>query len=520
VTTTTSSERPKNDEIINILLLGESGVGKSTFINAFANYLLFDTLEQAQNKAIVLIPVSFVMTVGDDFEEHAVNFGEIDTFSNEYHNQSGQSVTQHCKSYVFTLKDGDNGRKLCIIDTPGIGDVRGLAQDDINMQHILSYINNLKHLNAVCILMKPNNTRLTIFFRSCFMQLFDLLGENARDKIIFCFTNSRSTFYTPGNTAPLVKELLKSLPIENIPFTKNNTFCFDSESFRYLVAIQNGVTFIKSEESDYKDSWNKSASESKRFLQYIRSKMSAFLVIGECKSMKDAQLKINLMIRPILEAMRNILRNIVLLEPRSCLVSIELCPRRIKDSMAICLTCQRQFLQIGDFWITTDSLHVFHNKCRSCECRPSDHYSIDYQLEYKLSSYATNASYENLIKMVHDLCQTSAEFAHFLVEITDSSRNDLFLSGIERMIEEEDDICKSKTPCQRNLALLNHLKQLKNDYEQVRKTLSAEKENFHLPNIYNKIQQTSEYPTIKSQMAAVKEWHKYMIKYYEYEVPT
>ncbi|CAF4093903.1 unnamed protein product [Rotaria sp. Silwood1] len=32
---------------INILLLGESGVGKSTFINAFVNYLPFDTFERA-----------------------------------------------------------------------------------------------------------------------------------------------------------------------------------------------------------------------------------------------------------------------------------------------------------------------------------------------------------------------------------------------------------------------------------------------------------------------------------------
>ncbi|CAF4541155.1 unnamed protein product, partial [Rotaria sp. Silwood2] len=32
---------------INVLLLGESGVGKSTFINAFVNYLQFDTFEKA-----------------------------------------------------------------------------------------------------------------------------------------------------------------------------------------------------------------------------------------------------------------------------------------------------------------------------------------------------------------------------------------------------------------------------------------------------------------------------------------
>jgi hypothetical protein len=461
------------------------------------------------------------MTVGDDFEERTVTFGGMDTLSNEDHSHTGQSVTQHCKSYVFTLKDGVNeGRKLRIIDTPGIGDVRGLAQDDINMQHILSYINNLTHLNAVCILMKPNNTRLTIFFRSCFMQLFDLLGENARDRILFCFTNSRSTFYTPGNTGPLVKELLKSLPIKNILFTKNNTFCFDSESFRYLVAVQDGVKFMKSEENDYRDSWNKSVSESKRFLEHICTKMSAFLVTGERESMKDAQLKIYLMIRPILEAMRNILRNIVLWNPEARTESIELYPENIIHPTIACLTCPREFHECGGFWICTDALHVLQDKCRTCEGSPADRFPIDYKLEYKLCNHATNASIEDLTKTLDVLCQTSAEFAHFLVETTDSSRNDLFLAGIERMIKEEDDICKTKTPCQLNLDLLNRLKQLKEKYEQTRKKLLAEKEHIQLPYVYDKIQLMNERPMIQSQMDAAKEWHKYMIKYYEYEVPT
>jgi hypothetical protein len=461
------------------------------------------------------------MTVGDDFQEQLITFGAMDTLSDEDHDHSGQSVTQHCKSYVFTLQNGDNrGRKLRIIDTPGIGDVRGLAQNEINMQHILSFINNLTHLNAVCILMKPNNACLTIFFRSCFMQLFDLLGENARDKIIFCFTNARSTLYSPGNTGPLVKQLLESLPVKNVSFINNNTFFFDNRSFRYLEAIQNGINFSKSQEEECKDSWNRSSSESKRFVDYISTRMTTSLVSGECRSITDAQLKILAMIRPMLETMRNVLRNIVLWNAGSRTISVELRPRIIKDSTATCLICPRLFLQVDDFWINADAVHVFHNKCRTCACRPGDHYSIDYQLEYKLCHHPECISDKEMTKMLDALCQTSAEFAHFLVESADTSRTDLFLTGIERMIKEEDDICKTKTPCQRNVDLLNHLKQLKVKYEQARKKLLVEKEHIQLSNIYDKIQMVSEYPMIKSQMAAVKEWHKYMIKYYEYEVPT
>ena len=186
ITARASSARQKTDPHINILLIGETGVGKSTFINAFVNYFTFERLEDAQQDPVVLIPFSFLMTTGPTFEEHQVKFGDANTFKNEDFSKIGQSVTQHCKSYIFQLDHRENHekRKLRIIDTPGIGDVRGTIQDDINMQHILSYINNLPHINAVCILMKPNESRLNIFYRSCFLQLINFLGDSIREKII------------------------------------------------------------------------------------------------------------------------------------------------------------------------------------------------------------------------------------------------------------------------------------------------------------------------------------------------
>ncbi|CAF4282325.1 unnamed protein product, partial [Rotaria sordida] len=129
---------PSSVTEINVLLMGETGVGKSTFINAFVNYLIFDTLEQAQqNEPIVLIPVSFLITTGNQFNEYIVKFGDID--SNENHEHQGQSVTQQCKSYIFKLNE-----RLCLrlIDTPGMGDTRGLVQDEKNIDHILTYVNN------------------------------------------------------------------------------------------------------------------------------------------------------------------------------------------------------------------------------------------------------------------------------------------------------------------------------------------------------------------------------------------
>lgn len=264
---------PSTENSINVLLLGESGVGKSTFINAFANYLSGDTFEQAQSKKpTLLLPVSFRLTVGDQFEERTISLGE--KHSNEIHNQSGQSVTQQCRSYYFSIS---TQTRIQFIDTPGMGDPRGSEQDDSNIEHIISYINNLPHLNAICILLKPNESRSTILFRSCVTRLISFLGENIGANLVFCFTNTRSTFFSPGNTGPILKQALKDLSKNPIPFGKENTFCFDSEAFRYLIAKENGIQFDESQKEECKKSWTKSAEESTRLLIYITEQLQPYL---------------------------------------------------------------------------------------------------------------------------------------------------------------------------------------------------------------------------------------------------
>ena len=260
------------DEVINILLLGETGVGKSTFINAFANYLAFSSLQEARdNQPIVLIPVSFILASGHHFEEHNITFGEPDPSSNEQFNKRGQSVTQQCRSYVFDLPHHQR-RRMCIIDTPGFGDTRGIEQDDRNIEHIREYITQWKYLHAVCFLLKPNESRLNIFFRSCFDQLFSLLGPGVGANVMFCFTNARSTLYAPGNTAPLLKKMLSTVESGRVELKKENAFCFDNESFRYLMAVRKEVQFSKEEESDYEKSWITSVKESNRLMDHLQRK--------------------------------------------------------------------------------------------------------------------------------------------------------------------------------------------------------------------------------------------------------
>ena len=352
-----SEEKPKSslpvtnavDDCINILLLGESGVGKSTFINAFANYLYFDSLENAKTgQPIVVIPVSFLMTTNDDFEERLIKFGEPN--SNENHNDIGQSVTQQCRAYLF---ESAPGKKLRIIDTPGFADTRSDAQDQINMNTVFSFVKNLPHLNAICLLLKPNTARLNPFLYPCFTQIFEWFGEGIRDHVIFCFTNARSTFFAPGDTGPLLRSFLQTFPVTNIPFAKKNVFCFDSESFRYLVALQGDLQFDQIKEDEFANSWAQSVEESQRLRTFICDKLHPYRQDIEWHSLKYAYYQINLMSRPIFEAIRNIQRNIILYQTN--------CTLRLKASyvdrpMIIDDTLNRSLNKCGDFWVFLDYL--------------------------------------------------------------------------------------------------------------------------------------------------------------------
>lgn len=238
------------------MLLGETGVGKSTFINAFVNYLKFANLNEANTSSKIrcLIPTKFSIT-DENFTERVVHFG----YDKDENTENAASSTQLARSYKFATDQ----LKIRLIDTPGIGDTRGVFKDEENFDELLYLLGELKHIHAFCILLNPNRSKLTVLFQYCIKQLLSRLDRNARQNIIFVFTNSRSTFYKPGDTLAPLKEILKSIEDKpsyvKIPFNKSNVFCMDNEGFRFLLASREGVSFSDNEMKELSVSWEKSA---------------------------------------------------------------------------------------------------------------------------------------------------------------------------------------------------------------------------------------------------------------------
>ncbi|CAF4506423.1 unnamed protein product, partial [Rotaria sp. Silwood2] len=155
------------------------------------------------------------------------------------------------------------------------------------------------------------------------------------------------------NTRPLLNTFFETFSIKKIPFEKRNTFCFDSEAFRYLVAIQNSIEFDPKERNEFEQSWSRSTIESKRFRDFLCNQKS-YRKNYEWQSNKNAQFQIKNMIRPILETIRNIFRNILLYNLN---LSIKISATHANPLSMICYKCNRNPEKFGQFWILSDHIH-------------------------------------------------------------------------------------------------------------------------------------------------------------------
>jgi GTPase SAR1 family protein len=271
-------------EEFNILILGPTGVGKSTWINALINYLVFPSLDDAlkTNELKWVIPFAFHSRnplPSQEFDKVKISYGfgdgeESSTANsadgcNENDGSAGESATQ--KAAVHRVRIGKHLIRL--IDTPGICDTRGTEQDKRNLANILSVVRTYRKLHGVLILLKPNDPRLDPIFKFCIQELLSHLHRDAARNIAFGFTNTVGYNYLPGETLNTLEALLAKFKDIGIVLRTHNVFCFDSMSFKYLAAMKQWGRPLPSLGTleQNRQSWDYSVAESKRLIDYVRS---------------------------------------------------------------------------------------------------------------------------------------------------------------------------------------------------------------------------------------------------------
>ncbi|CAG8546467.1 uncharacterized protein OCT59_002347 [Rhizophagus irregularis] len=508
-------------EEINILLLGETGVGKSTFINAFVNYLKFDSLSDAKSRNMrVFIPSKFTVT-DENCEMKTIKLGDDD--SNERLGSVGESSTIWCKSYVF---HAPGNKHIRLIDTPGIGDTRGLNEDKKNFEKIMISISKYKFLNGICILLKPNNPRLNIVFRFCVQELLSHLHKSAKDNIVFCFTNARGTFYRPGDTLPSLKKQIDELKERSnveINIDKDTTYCFDNESFRFLAALKEGIAFTETDELCFAESWKKSVNESRRLIEHISGCKPH--QVEDTISLNNARSIVMLLSKPLAEVGQLIQTNIKLIKEKQSEIEnsdktiedlkdqlyipqIDLEPIQLGYPRTVCTngSCDRT-LKINETTIKIDYIQhcckrcyvpfnnylklcwamKFDGTCKECGCERNKHMHISYENKQIINNIVNEDVNSEILKNKSDqdakkamikeceerltqlkgeqniINEISIKFAQFLRQNAIASFNDAYAEYLDLFVNEEK-IKKSADPRNYDDEILKGLEDTKKSY--------------------------------------------------------
>ena len=303
----TVNEQCSPDREVNILLLGQTGVGKSAFINSLPNYLIWNTLKEAiDDETKVVVPTFVSISDPETFEESSISVGDA---TNPPTTADGQRTNQQCRSYVFPM----HGRNLRIIDTPGMGDSKGSDDDRKHLFEILSYTSHYEHLNGICLFLKPNEARLNIAFRLFLKQILHYLNPTACANILFVFTNARSTFYAAGNSKNLLQVVIRDVQQHEgveIPLSKDNTFLLDNETFAYIAMAKRALPTPQEQVQAYKKSWDHTGREYTRLLNYILK--LPLHGMANTLSLSASEQLIRRLSRPVAEILRLILQNIQL----------------------------------------------------------------------------------------------------------------------------------------------------------------------------------------------------------------
>ncbi|XDV48050.1 hypothetical protein PO909_017548, partial [Leuciscus waleckii] len=173
----TFGERDKNKPHKTILMVGETGTGKTTLINAMINYMLGVKREDK---------VWFEIT-------------------DEQRLTSVYSQTSSITVYGFYLQESPI--HLTIIDTPGYGDARGVDKDKEIAESLLSLCKSTEEINevdAVCLVIMAHQNRLSDRQMYIFDAVQSLFGRDIAENIVLLFTHSDGP--QPKNVLTAVKE--------------------------------------------------------------------------------------------------------------------------------------------------------------------------------------------------------------------------------------------------------------------------------------------------------------------------
>ncbi|KAI4903637.1 hypothetical protein NFI96_009470 [Prochilodus magdalenae] len=213
-----------------ILMVGETGTGKTTLINTMVNYFL------------------------------GVKFEDKVWFEITEEEKRDQTESQTSVVTVYEIVSEERLSSLTIIDTPGYGDTRGIEKDmDIarNLHDLFLHDAGVKDLDAVCLVLKASQNRISDRQRYIFEGVLSLFGKDIEDIIVLCITHSDGG--PPTNALEAVKK-------EKIPCCYDN----EDEPVHFLFNNRQSEEQTQKLEKLSRSAWEMAADSIGNFFEFLK----------------------------------------------------------------------------------------------------------------------------------------------------------------------------------------------------------------------------------------------------------
>ncbi|XP_017539892.1 uncharacterized protein LOC108412406 [Pygocentrus nattereri] len=238
-----------------VLIVGETGTGKTTVINTMINYFL---------------GVKFENKLWFEITEEV---------------KKDQTESQTSEITAYEIFSEEKLSSLTIIDTPGYGDTRGIDKDTEiaqNLHSLFLHETGVKDLDAVCLVLKASQNRISEFQRYIFEAVLSLFGKDIEDIVVLFITHSDGL--VPRNALDAVKK-------EEIPccYSENEPVYFlfnNCQSER-----QKDTKQKKASQRVFKSSWEMGEESMEDFFESLKSQQRKSITMTLSVLEKRAQVE-------------------------------------------------------------------------------------------------------------------------------------------------------------------------------------------------------------------------------------